>query len=194
LVVATEAEPRAGGVELKLSDRNSHAVGAEVAEAEDAPGVGHADDAHVLERPVAQHLLHMTAPRDRQVHAPRAPEDVAKLQAHFADRRVIDNRKEPRGVRHDRSVEERLVVIKEVDEIDISVEIGCLVPELLHDPAKLKVLRFRRVRHQSHKAQRLSLVLGEGGGFIERRIVEKIYAALGHARACHNVLLPMLHP
>ena len=36
-------EPSARGVELELADRNPHAVGAEVAEAEDAPAIGHGE-------------------------------------------------------------------------------------------------------------------------------------------------------
>ena len=47
----------AGGVELQLADRDTHAVGAQVAQAEDALAGGDADDAHVLLRPVPQHLL-----------------------------------------------------------------------------------------------------------------------------------------
>ena len=44
----------AGGVERELADRNAHAVGAEIAEAEDPLSVGDDDDADVLLRPVAE--------------------------------------------------------------------------------------------------------------------------------------------
>jgi hypothetical protein len=42
------------GVERELADRNAHAAGAEVAEAEDALTVGDDDHRHVPVRPVAQ--------------------------------------------------------------------------------------------------------------------------------------------
>jgi hypothetical protein len=53
------------GVELQLADRDAHAVGAQVAQPEDAAAVGHADDPHVLHRPVTQHLFDMPFARDR---------------------------------------------------------------------------------------------------------------------------------
>jgi hypothetical protein len=55
------------------------------------------------------------------------------------------------------------------------------VRELLHDPAKLQVLRFRVIGNQSDQAQRLALGLGESGGLVQCRIVEKIDTALGDA-------------
>ncbi len=76
------------GVQLQLADGDAHAVGAQVAQAEDAAAVRHADDAHVLDRPVAQHLLDVPLARDRQVHAARPAVDVAEFQAGFADGRV----------------------------------------------------------------------------------------------------------
>ena len=63
------AARRRCGIELQLADRDAHAVGAEVAQAEDAAAVGDADEPHVLLRPVPQHLLHVAAARDRKVHA-----------------------------------------------------------------------------------------------------------------------------
>ena len=53
----------AGGVELQLADGDAHAVGAQVAQAEDAAAVGDADEPDVLLRPVSQDLLHLAAAR-----------------------------------------------------------------------------------------------------------------------------------
>ena len=47
-----------GGVERELADRDAHAARALVAEAEDALVVGDDDQAHVVERRVAEHLVH----------------------------------------------------------------------------------------------------------------------------------------
>lgn len=49
----------------QFADRDAHAVGAEIAEPENAAAVGDADDPHVLHRPVAEHLAHMPPPRHR---------------------------------------------------------------------------------------------------------------------------------
>ena len=42
----------AGGIERELADRNAHAAGAEIAEAEDALAVGDDDEAHIPFRPI----------------------------------------------------------------------------------------------------------------------------------------------
>src|SRR6476660_8656263 len=57
------------GVELQLADRYPHAVGAQVTQAQDAPAVGDADEPHVFDRPITQHLFDMPASVARQVHA-----------------------------------------------------------------------------------------------------------------------------
>jgi hypothetical protein len=57
---------------------------------------------------------------------------MAELQTGFADGRVVHNREKARRVRHDGSVEERLVVVEQVHEIDITIEVCVLLAELHH--------------------------------------------------------------
>ena len=111
------------------------AVRAQVAKAEDAPAVGDADEPHILLRPVPQHLLDLAAACDREIHAARAAVDVAELQAGLADGRVVHDRQKPRRIGHDRPIEERLVVVEQIDEVDVAIEIGGLMAELHHHPA-----------------------------------------------------------
>jgi hypothetical protein len=70
----------AGGVERELADRDAHAVGAEIAETEDALAVGDDDDAaRPCTRPVAQDLGDAAAVVDADEEAARAAVDVAVL-------------------------------------------------------------------------------------------------------------------
>jgi len=103
------------GVELQLADRYPHAVGAQVTQAQDAPAVGDADEPHVFDRPITQHLFDMPASLDRQVHAAWTAEDVAELQASLADGGVVHDRHEPRRIGHDRAVKQRLVMVEQID-------------------------------------------------------------------------------
>ena len=72
----------------------------------------------------------MAAALDREVHAARAAEEVAELEAGLADRRIVDDGQETGRVRHDGAVEERLVVVEQVHQVDVAVDVGVLVPEL----------------------------------------------------------------
>jgi len=98
---------------VQFSDWNAHAVGAQVAQAKDAAAVGHADELHVFDRPVAQHFLDMPLAGDRQIHPSRSAEDVIELQAGLRDRRIVDNLEEAGWVRHQGAVEECLVRIEQ---------------------------------------------------------------------------------
>src|SRR5262249_55704912 len=143
----------AGGssVKLELADWDANAVGAQVAQSEDSAAIRHADDAHLFDRPVAQDLLNMTLASDRQVHSTRPAVNVTELQTGFADGRVVHDGHESRRVRHDRAVEEGLVDVQQVDQVNIALQVGGLVPELLHHPAKLEVLRLGHIWNQAHQ-------------------------------------------
>jgi hypothetical protein len=70
---------------------------------------------------------------------------MSKLQAGFSDCRIIDDRQEACRVGHDGSIEQRLIVIEEVDEVDVTVEIAALVAKLHHNAAELQILRLDNV-------------------------------------------------
>jgi len=86
----------AGSVELKLADGDAGTVCAQITKAKNSAAVSDADEPNVLLRPVFQNLLHLAAPRDRQIHAARLAVDMAELQTGFADRRVVHNREKAR--------------------------------------------------------------------------------------------------
>ena len=105
----------AGGVQLQLADGDAGAVSAEIAEAKDAPAIRDTDEPDILLRPVSQDLLHAAAARHRQIHAARLAIDVAELETRLSDGWVIDDRQKARRIGHDRPIEERLVMVEEID-------------------------------------------------------------------------------
>jgi hypothetical protein len=60
---------------------------------------------------------------------------MAELEAGFRDGRVVDDREKARRIGHDGPIEERLVMVEQVDEIDVAIEVGVLVAELHHHSA-----------------------------------------------------------
>ena len=187
---------RSGGVQLQLSDRNAHAVGAKVAQPEDAAGVGHADEAHALHRPVSQHLLDVPLPIDRQIHAEWAAHDVVELQAGLADRRVVHDFEEAGRVRHQRAVEQRLVRSEKVHQVDEPVDVGVLVLELEHDALQLSLHRLGQVGNQPDQSQRLPLGLGKAVGLVDLRVVQNIrpaFVSVLHENSPFLEVAPRVH-
>ena len=167
-----------GGVELQLADRDAHAVGAEIAEAEDAAAVGHADEAHILLGPVAQYLLHLALLGDREIHAQGAPQNVVEIQAGVADCGVVDDLQEPCRIRHQRAVEQRFIAVEQAHQVDEAVEIGGFLGQLLHHAAELGFEGFGDLGHQAGEAQGFPFSGGEAGALVEGGIVQEFHPAL----------------
>ena len=127
----------AGGVECELTDRDAHAVDSQVSEPEDARAVGDDGEADIFVRPVAEQLRQAASSIDGEVEASRPAENVAKLLAGFAHGRRVDERHEVRRVRHQGLVVESLVVVLERRQVDVSLQVSCLLAELEEDAAKL---------------------------------------------------------
>src|SRR5260370_5280948 len=76
-------------IELQLADRDSHAVGADIAEAEDTASCRNADETYIPLRPAAQNFddpsLHCT----RDIHAPRASIDLAEGHTAITNARAV---------------------------------------------------------------------------------------------------------
>lgn len=79
------------GVQSHFSHRDAHAVGAQVAEAEDALAVGDHNGPHVRLGPVAQDVVDVALVMDGDEEAARSPKHQTKLLARQAHRwRVHD--------------------------------------------------------------------------------------------------------
>src|SRR5262249_27999340 len=130
----------AGGVQGQLPDGDAHAVDPQVAQPEDALAVGDHDEADVLLRPVPQDLPQPPTPLDGEVKAAGAAEDVPELWGGLAGGGGVDERQEGGGVRHQRLVVERLVVVLRGGQVDVAVEVGVFFAELEEAPPQLVLL------------------------------------------------------
>src|SRR5262249_408099 len=93
----------ASGIKLSLAEGNPQAVRADVAETENAPARRDANEADVPLRPVAHYFSDASLHLARDVHAARAPVDVAECEASLGDRGVINNRHKARRIGHERA-------------------------------------------------------------------------------------------
>src|SRR5262249_60438191 len=165
---------------------NARAVCAEITEPEDAAAIRNADEPDILLRPVSQNLFDLAAARDRQIHAARLAIDVTELETGFPDRRVINDRQKARRVGHYGPLEQRLIVVEQIDQIDVSIKVGVLVAELHHHPAQLYVQGLGDVGHKADDSERLLFRLAEGGRLVERRIQNQVDSAFAGS---HVILL-----
>ena len=170
---AARRHRRAGGVELQLADRDAHAVGADVAEAQDTPARGNANEAHVLLGPIAQHLGDAALHFAGYVKAARTAIDVAESEAGVGDGRVIEDRYEARRVGHHGAVEQRLVPVRQADQIDIALKIAGLRVEVLHHALDLPVQGFHRMRKQAFQPVLAALLQSERRPFVANGVIQQ---------------------
>ena len=78
-------------VKLHLANRDSHSVGTDVTQAEDAASAAYADESHILDRPVREYFLDLAALLDGEIDAIGTAVDVAELQARGTDHRIVDD-------------------------------------------------------------------------------------------------------
>jgi hypothetical protein len=180
----------AGGIERQLANRDAHAVGAEIAKAENALAVGHHDDANRSVRPVAQHVGDAPAIAGTDEQAVRAPPDVPEHLARAPDRRRVDDRHHFVDVIDDHAVEQPLVSILQRDQIDVLLEVRGLGAKVLEDLLDLLGLRQNARRQQSVQLECVALVVGERRSLVEGGVVQHLYTG-GHrlVRSCSHTSL-----
>ena len=165
------------GVQGELADRDGHAAGALVAEAQDPLVVGDDDEPDVLVRALAQELRDAVAVGRRDPGAAGPPDDVAELLARAPDRRRVDDRQELVEVFGEEPVEQRRVAVLEGRQPDVLLERIVLDPEVLELEVDLLLDRQDAVRQEPAQPERIAL---DGG---EREVLRQEPAA-EEGRAC----------
>jgi hypothetical protein len=141
--------------------------------AENAPARRDADEADVPLRPVAHHFGDPALHLARDVHAARAPVDVAECEASLCDRGVIDDRHKARRVGHESAIKERLVPVRQADQIDVTLKVGRLRVQVIHHAFELPVNGFHGVWQKPFQPVFAPLFLSECRAFVQGRGVEQ---------------------
>ena len=171
-------QPGTRRVQRQLADRNHHAAGTLVTEAEDALTVGDHNQPHVGLGEGAEDFLDAAPMVGRDPHATAAPEDMTEVEPCLAHRRRINDRHELDDVLRQQPVKERLVAVLEVGEPDVLLEriglaadgtVGAL--GLLLDGVDLR-------GKQSVELERVALFLGERGSLVQQGVPKHFLTAL----------------
>src|SRR5262249_24175113 len=109
------------GIELYLAYWDPRTIRTKIPEAEDASAVRYTNETNIPLRPVLQDFLHFAAVFDREIHSACLAIDVPELKTGFANRGIVDDRKESRWIGHDRPIEKRLVMVEQINEIDVTI-------------------------------------------------------------------------
>ena len=144
---------RTCGIERELADRNAHAVGTQVAQAEDALAVADDDDRHVATRPVGEHLRDAAAVGCTDEDAVRTLKDVGVPLTGQPDRRRVDDRHHFIRMIHQQAKEKCLVTIVQRPQIDVLLEIAGLAAKILQHSPRLLLLRGDVRRQQPPQVQ-----------------------------------------
>ena len=84
----------ASRIELEFADRDAHAVGPDIAEAEYAATGRNANGAYVRDRPIGKDFRYPAVQGACDIHAARTTIDMAELQAGLCDGRIVGHRDE----------------------------------------------------------------------------------------------------
>ena len=167
-------DPGARGVEGELADRNAHAVGAEIAEAEDAPAVGGDDHRDVALWPTAQDHGNATAMLGREIKPARPRVQAAPLLARLADGGRVHQRQHLLQVIDHDAVKERFVVALQRRKVSVAVDVRGPAADVLEHTRRLLPQRFDARRQPSDEAEMFTLGVGKRGAAIGEGITQDI--------------------
>src|SRR5580700_10858973 len=137
----------AGGIERELADRNAHAAGALVAEAEDALAIADDDGFDAVEARIAEDAADVVLVRIAEKQAAGLAENPGELLAAETDRRRIDDRHHLLDVLRQQRVEQRLVGILQPAQEDVFLHIAAELAKGV-EPALDLVVERGDVRRQ----------------------------------------------
>ena len=156
-------DPGGRRVERQLADRDAHPARTLVAEAEDPLVVGDDDQPDLVAGGMAEDLGHVVDVVGRDPDAARTAVEVAELLARAPDGRGVDDRQQLLEVVAEDAVEQCLVAVLERREADVPLEVVALAPDVLELEADLLVDVDDARRQEPTEAERVALLLGEGG-------------------------------
>ena len=170
-------QPGAGGVERQLADRNAHAAGALVTEAEDALAVADHDRLDGIKARMRKDARDQVFMRDAEKQPARFAENMAEQFAAAADRRRIEDRHQLFDVAGQKRVEQGFVGILQPAQKHIFLDVAAEAAKRL-EPAHHLVIELGDVRRQQPvQVEFVPLGLGECRTFVQYRIVEQLIAA-----------------
>ena len=161
----------AGDVERELAHRNPHAIGAEVAQPENALAISDDDDPGAV-RPVPEHGCDAAAVVSGDEYPARTLVDVPEALAGESHGRGVDERLHLVDVVAHHPEEERLVPVVKRVERDELVEIGRQRAQVLENARGLLLLGQHDGRQQPAQPEGVAFLLGEGGSLVERRVAQ----------------------
>ena len=170
-------QPGAGGIERELADRNAHAAGALVAEAEDALAVADDDRLDAVEARIAEDAADVVLVRIAEKQAAGFAENARELLAAQPDRRRIDDRHHLFDVLRQQRVEQCLVGVLQAAQEDVFLDIAAELAEGVEPALDLVIERGDVGRQQPVQLEGIALGLGKGRALVEQRIVEELIAA-----------------
>ena len=166
----------AGSVEGQFAYRNTHAVHAQVAQAQDALTIGHHDDAHLTVGPVVQNFPDAATVLGSDKKPPGAAEDVSVFLTGFAHRGRIDDGHHLLDVFQDQACKKGFVAILQGHQKDIFFKVRLLAADIAQYARQLGFLGMDPGRQQPSQPQNFAFFFGKGRPLVQNGIPEQVHS------------------
>src|SRR5579863_3449805 len=104
---------------------------------------------------------------------------MTELETSFSDGRVVNDWQEAGRVGHDGPVKQCLVVVQKIDEVDVAIEVGRLVTQLLQNSSQLDIFGFGYVWHKADDSECPFFSFGKGRRLVEGGVLKQSYSTVG---------------
>ncbi|EKD39201.1 MAG: hypothetical protein ACD_75C00476G0001 [uncultured bacterium] len=165
--------PATGGVEGEFANRNPHAVGAQIAEAENTLAIGNDNYADILPMPVAKKIADAAFIFRGNVDTAGPAEDMSVLETCQTYRRGIDNWHQFFDIIDKNPIKKRFVAILQAGEKNVTLHIRGFLAKIPQYPLNLFIQAVDPGRQQPTQSECITLLFGKGGTLIECRIPDQ---------------------
>ena len=169
-------------IERELADRDAHAAGALVPQAEDALAIGHDDRLDRVEARLSKDAIDPVLVRNTQKQPARLAVKTAELLTACADGGRVYDRQQLFQILDQQRVEQSLVGVLQLPKDGVALEIGLVAAQRLQAARYLLVQRRDIGREQAVKVELLALGLGERCTLVELRIGQQLVSAQRRGR------------
>ncbi|MNT09762.1 hypothetical protein D3C72_1445630 [compost metagenome] len=173
------ADPAAGGIQRKFTDRNPHPADTLVTEAQNTLAVRYHDHFDVVVRHVLQDVIHVMAVLIRDEYPARTTINLGETLTGRADGRGVNHRHHLFEVILYQTVEKGFVGVLDVAQVDVFVDFG--FEALVLDPGAFGLLfdGFDHFRQQAKQVKTAALFRAEGAAFIQQRELQQYRPRVG---------------
>mmetsp|Transcript_1132 Transcript_1132/g.2884 ORF Transcript_1132/g.2884 Transcript_1132/m.2884 type:complete len:242 (-) Transcript_1132:269-994(-) len=176
-----------GTIQREFPDRNSHTIGSEIPQSENAASVRHDNDPYIFLGPVVHHRCHQSPVLFGKVHSPGSTKPQTHFLAGLSDRGSVNQGSHFFDVVDQDPVVQGLVGVVQILKLDVFLNVRFDRPKRLEKAPLLHGNVVEAWREQPPEPETVPFLRLEGDALVEVGVVQNVPPARPDLDGCHEL-------